>query len=206
MIDTDIRNIYRLKKSPNKFSPIIMEFSSTSLKESKIKASKTPNKDNKGKLNTTHLKLYGEPKPIFISESLTTCGRRLYYLAREYVKNHKFSSCWTSYGKVYIRRKEGDEPILISREEDMIKLNSQWLNCSSYPSYSTFSLATVYCFKFFDKACYKKHLFVTQQYDTNLKFTHKLQLSYTLTRTKLTNVQMNIIVYLYDIHYYIRLY
>lgn len=126
VLDSDIRNIFRPKKSSHKSAPIIVEFCSATLKENIIMTSKRYNK-NKGndKLNSTHLKLNGDPKPIFIAECLTTCGRNLYYLARQHVKNHKGATCWTSYGKVFIRQKDGDQPILISREEDFTKLNSQ---------------------------------------------------------------------------------
>lgn len=126
VLDKDIRNIYRPKKTQNKSTPIIVEFSTNYLKETIISASKTFNKNNKtNKLNTTHLKISGESKPIFIAESLTTYGKYLYYLAREYVKNTKDASCWTSYGKVYIRQREGGQSMLIAKEEDVVRLTSQ---------------------------------------------------------------------------------
>ncbi|KAJ8727717.1 hypothetical protein PYW07_001836 [Mythimna separata] len=126
VLDTDIRTIYRTKKIPNKSAPIIVEFSSNSIKENIIMSSKKYNKDkNNEKLNSTHLKLIGEKKPIFIAESLTTCGRKLYYMARQYVKNHRGASCWTAYGRVYMRQKEGGPSILISREEDFFELKTQ---------------------------------------------------------------------------------
>lgn len=125
VMDTDIRNIYRIKNPKNKSAPIIVEFSSTVLKENVIKASKTFNRDNKDKINTSHLKLQGEKKPVFISESLTASGRRLFFLAREYVKKHKYASCWASYGKVYIREKESAPAKLISCDEDFGSINTQ---------------------------------------------------------------------------------
>ncbi|CAB3253333.1 unnamed protein product [Arctia plantaginis] len=122
--NTDIRNIYRPKKISGNISPILVEFSSSLMKEEIIKATKIFNKQNKEKINTMHLKLGGVPQPIFISEVLTTRARRLYFLAREYVKNHKHASCWTSYGKVYIRKTEGEPPKLISTEEDIPKVTN----------------------------------------------------------------------------------
>ncbi|CAB3220390.1 unnamed protein product [Arctia plantaginis] len=123
--ETDIRNIFRPKMSQNKIAPVIVEFSATTLKENMLKTSKTFNKENKEKLNTGHLKLAGESKPIFVSESLTSNGRRLYFLARQSVKNNKYAGCWTSYGRVYIRQKEGGPSKLISCEADLTTLRAQ---------------------------------------------------------------------------------
>lgn len=125
IVDTEIRNIYRPTKSSSKSTPIIIEFSSAIIKESFIKASKKFNKENKDKINTSHLKVPGELKPVFVSESLTTYGRRLFYLAREYVRKHKCATCWTSYGKVYMRAKEGAPAKLVSHEEEISNLDTQ---------------------------------------------------------------------------------
>lgn len=123
--ESDIKNIFRPKMSNNRTAPVIVEFSATTLKENIMKASKTFNKESKEKLNTGHLKLTGETKPIFISESLTANGRRLYFLARQSVKSFNYAGCWTSYGRVFIRQNEGDQSKLISCKEDLSALKLQ---------------------------------------------------------------------------------
>lgn len=88
------------------------------------------NKDHpECKLNTSHLKLEGASKPIFIAETLTTKGNRLFFLARDFAKANKYIYCWTSYGKVYLRKIEGSPLIRINEDADLIELrdNSIWL-------------------------------------------------------------------------------
>ncbi|XP_059047982.1 uncharacterized protein LOC131843372 [Achroia grisella] len=121
----DLQNIYRIKRTSNKIGPIIVEFTTKSLKEKIIGAAKFFNKNSTIKFNTSHLKLKGQPTPVYISENLTTNGRRLYFLARECVKNYNFLGTWTTKGKVFIRKKSGLPAIHITSEEDISNLKSQ---------------------------------------------------------------------------------
>lgn len=125
VLETDILNIYRTKKIPNKISPIIIEFTTTSIKEKIIEASKSFNKTKASKLNTSHLKLKGQPTPVYISECLTAYGRRLYFLARECVKKYQYPGCWTTKGKVYVRTGKGLPAVHITCEEDIINLKQE---------------------------------------------------------------------------------
>lgn len=120
---SDVSNIYRYKpRADGKPTPIVIELTTTLLKENFIKTALQYNKANKEqKLNTSHLNLQGARRPIYVCDSLTTKARRLYYLSREFVKNHKGSSCWTAYGSVYLREKDGTKPIRIECEEDIAK-------------------------------------------------------------------------------------
>ncbi|KAJ8708825.1 hypothetical protein PYW08_010207 [Mythimna loreyi] len=123
---SDIRDIYRLKTKPNvkNISPIIVELTSTNLKENVIQKAKLFNKSNKeNKLNSSHLMIDGPPKPIYISESLTPFAKKLYYLARQHAKKHSFSGCWHSYGKIYLKKRDDLPAIRIDNEEDIIKLS-----------------------------------------------------------------------------------
>ncbi|XP_041974001.1 uncharacterized protein LOC121729528 [Aricia agestis] len=121
---TQIYDIFRIPtKSPSR--PIIVEFSSVLLKEKMISSLKTFNKSNNIKLNTSHLKLGGDIKPIFIRERLTETARRMYYLSREFSKENDFMFCWTAHGKVYLRKREGAPAIRIDTKEDLLKLLPQ---------------------------------------------------------------------------------
>lgn len=119
--ESEIRDVYR-----NKSNTVIVEFTTATRKENIIINYKIFNKNKRERkeppLNSEHLKLSGAPLTIFISESLTSKARHLFYLARENVKAKKLASAWTSYGKVYVRKEEGAPPIHVNEEEEILKL------------------------------------------------------------------------------------
>lgn len=123
---SEIRDIYRINsKDTNK--PIIAEFTSVLTKEKVITSVKNFNKTKpKGqKLNTSHLHLKQKiltPIPVFISETLTQVTQKLYYLARNYQKDHHYAFCWTSRGTVYLRKAENTPRIPIQGEVDLERL------------------------------------------------------------------------------------
>ncbi|KAJ8704350.1 hypothetical protein PYW08_013074 [Mythimna loreyi] len=123
----DIKEVFRInKKDDPSSSQIIVEFSSAATKETIIKGVRQFNIKNKTcKLNTTHLKLEGPARPVYVTEKLTSKAQRLYYLARTFAKDNAFKYCWTSYGRVYLRQAEGKKQIPIRKDEDLdiLRLN-----------------------------------------------------------------------------------
>ena len=123
---SDIKNIFRPRGKKETVGPVIVEFSSISIKEQFMRSVKTYNKQNiQNRLNTTHLEAVGPTKPIYIGEALTSTAKRLHYLTREFVKNNKYEQCWTANGKVYVREREGMPARLIKSEEDLAKLRKE---------------------------------------------------------------------------------
>lgn len=125
---SDIRDIYRIrnKRDDRLDMPIIIETSSNILKTDILKMCKAHNiKRNKDKLCAKHLGLtVNENSPIYVSEHLTAKAARLYFLARDLVKSKNFKFCWTSYGRVYIRKNEDSPVITITSETQIHKLNT----------------------------------------------------------------------------------
>lgn len=118
----EIKDIFRISKKEGA-STIIVDFTSVTMKDNIIKGVRKFNKQNKGnKLNTSHIKIAGPSKPIFITECLTLKAQRLYYLARNYAKENNYKVCWTSYGKVFLRKADGEKQILVKNESDIQKL------------------------------------------------------------------------------------
>ncbi|KAL0830980.1 hypothetical protein ABMA28_001868 [Loxostege sticticalis] len=119
--ESEIRDVYR-----NQSETIVVDFTTTSRKEDLISNYRNFNKtkrQNKERLfNSEHLKLPGTPHPIFISESLTSKARHLFYLARGNVKAKNLVSAWTSFGKVYVRKEEDSPPVRINEEGELLKL------------------------------------------------------------------------------------
>lgn len=119
---SDIKNTFRVnKKSASK--PIIVDFTTVAMKDKFINCFKKYNqRSTKEKLNTEKIKIEGPANRIFISENLTDKTRKLFYQAREFARANTFTFCWTSFGKVYLRKSEGSPQILISSELDFEKI------------------------------------------------------------------------------------
>lgn len=127
---SDIKDIYRVrgKNLTTKNTPIIVETSSTLLKNEVLKMSKAFNIKQKTKLCAKHLGFRtSEDTPIYLSSQLTAKGARLYFIARDLVKQKLYKYCWTAYGKIYLRKADNTEVILIKSEEqiqDLLKRNT----------------------------------------------------------------------------------
>lgn len=125
---SEIKDIYRLrgKKPDQKNSPVIVETTSALVKADILKMAKSFNVRNKTKLCAKHLGFKtNEDTPVFLSEHLTAKGSRLHYLARDLAKSRGYKFCWTSYGKVYVRKNEQSPIVLIKSEEQIHHLLTQ---------------------------------------------------------------------------------
>lgn len=124
--ERDIRDIYRVKTNSETVKPIVVELNSALLKERVTQAVKHHNKNNpkEKKLNTSHLKVSGPIRPVYISETLTYKAQRLFYLARHFARENQLSYCWTSRGQVYLRKSDGATLHKINGESDLNKLKN----------------------------------------------------------------------------------
>lgn len=121
--NSDIKDVYRPFAKTDVIKPIIVEFTSVLTKECILKNLKNLTlQEKKDRLNTSIFGLDSAQKPIFISECLTAKGRRLFFLARDFANSYGYAYCWTSYGKIYLRQKEGTPHIRIQEEADLAKL------------------------------------------------------------------------------------
>lgn len=121
----DIKDIFRLRARNDleKSPPIIVELGSTILKSDLLKKTKEFNIKNKCKLQAKHLGFKtSEDTPIYISEQLTAKGARLYFLSRDLAKSKKFKYCWTSFGKVFVRKDDVSKIICIQSEAQVHQL------------------------------------------------------------------------------------
>ncbi|XP_028173952.1 uncharacterized protein LOC114362686 [Ostrinia furnacalis] len=122
VLKSDIKDIYRIKSSRSdaKNTSIIIETTSTLIKNDFLKMCKSHNVKRKEKLCAKHLGFTtNEDTPIFISEQLTVKGSRLFFLARDLAKTKSYKFCWTSFGKVYVR-KDDNTPIILIKNESQV--------------------------------------------------------------------------------------
>ncbi|CAH0406817.1 unnamed protein product [Chilo suppressalis] len=121
--ENDIKDIYRVpskKSDKSENTPIIVELSSKMLKTEILRMTKVFNRTYKEKLRAKHLgATKSEETAVFISEQLTAKGARLFFLARDAARTQSYKYCWTSYGRVYLR-KEDNSPIIILKDESQI--------------------------------------------------------------------------------------
>lgn len=122
LVSTEIKNIFRInsaKPSP----PIIVEFTTIQNKENILTSIKRYNRMNTGnRLNTGHLNIEGTSVPIYISENLTAKTKRLFFLAREIASHLNYKYCWTSHGKIFLRKNEGSSLVNVNSEQDINSL------------------------------------------------------------------------------------
>ncbi|KAJ2954727.1 hypothetical protein O0L34_g3031 [Tuta absoluta] len=129
----EIKNVFRQKAKSNKpnqkevKSPtIIVDFQRSDIKEQIISKVRRFNQQNKSnKFNTGHLKCSGPKTPVYFAENLTPKMQHLHYLARKFKEEKGFKYCWTSFGRVYLRRGDGQPHITINREEDLANISQQ---------------------------------------------------------------------------------
>lgn len=116
---SDILDIRRLSSKTEKRT-ILVTLNSVILKNKILQAAKTYNmKDKNNKLNASIIIPNSPPELIYIDEHLTPKAKRLYYLGRLLIKEGNIKYCWTSNGRVLLRKKEGDKTVLFSEESQM---------------------------------------------------------------------------------------
>lgn len=123
---SDIKDVLRTNPKKSTIKPIIAEFTTVLAKEALLKSVKNYNKEHKNdKLNTENMNISGPKEPVYIAENLTFKARKLFYLAREFQTTHKYDFCWTSNGKVYLRKAHESPLVRVDSESDITKLKEQ---------------------------------------------------------------------------------
>lgn len=117
------KDVYRVKAKPGTSRPIFVDLP-TSLQKSKIiNAVKQYNQTHQeNKINTTMIGIDNKKSPIYVSEYLTPKTKRLHFLARDVAKMCNYRYCWTTNGRVYLRKAEGAPHILIKNEAQIDNL------------------------------------------------------------------------------------
>ncbi|KAI5641777.1 hypothetical protein NE865_06081 [Phthorimaea operculella] len=120
----DIKDVYRIKGKSG-LSTVVVDLMRTTTKQEVVNKAKNFNKQHPNdRLNSTHLGLAGRPVPIYVSESLTNNGRRLFYLARTLASSAGYKYCWTSNGRVFLRKNEESPHMEVKSEEDLAPLKN----------------------------------------------------------------------------------
>lgn len=120
---SNIRDIFRINSSSKSNNTLVVEFTSVINKEKILKSVRSFNKQNKNqKLHAGHLGFEGSSAPVFVSENLTSKGKRLFHLARDFVAQYKYKYCWSSHGKIYVRKEDQSSRIHVHSEDILHEL------------------------------------------------------------------------------------
>ncbi|KOB69925.1 Uncharacterized protein OBRU01_16125 [Operophtera brumata] len=121
---TLLRDAYRLpSKQDQAVATVVAEFSNTFIKADFLTKIKIYNRSHpRDQLKASILGLNDVNSPIYISDHLTPKMRRIHYLARELAKSKEYAFCWTSNGRVYVRKSEGQPYVCIKSESQVDEL------------------------------------------------------------------------------------
>lgn len=121
---SEIKGIYRIPGKRDAVKPLIVELTTKESKLSILTAAKNYNKSNKSvKLNASHMGLK-QTTPIYVSDHLTPLANRLFFLARDLVKSQLFKYCWTTNGKIFVKKNDEASAVLIQSESQITQQKS----------------------------------------------------------------------------------
>lgn len=99
---------------------IIAQLSSIRLRDSFLAAAITFNKLNKeNKLNSSHIGIAGEKKPIYIMEHLSPANKSLHAAARIKSKELGYKYVWTRNGRIFMRKSD-NTPYIVVKDTDFL--------------------------------------------------------------------------------------
>ncbi|KOB71022.1 Zinc finger DNA binding protein [Operophtera brumata] len=117
------RDVYRLPNKGNATSStIVVELFTIVEKETLLRNVKIFSRNRSDQLNSGALGFKEPRTPIYISEHLTSHAKRLLHLARDFAKTEGYQFCWTSGGRVFLRKKENASHILVKGDETLASL------------------------------------------------------------------------------------
>lgn len=102
----DVVAMHRLPAKPDKVPHIIIRFTRQTTKEQWLQNKK---------------KLFGTKPDVFIVENMTKKNRELLWKAKEWAKGAGFRYVWHRSGSIFARKKDGDRPIVVRSEDDLLR-------------------------------------------------------------------------------------
>lgn len=121
----ELLNFHRVARvNPQSTRPrsIVVRLSSPLVRDKLIAAVKSFNKSHvSDKLNTSHLGLGGEKKPIYVCEHLSPSNKQLHAAVRKVTKDKNYQFVWVRNGRIFIRKDVNSKSYIV---KDLEFLNS----------------------------------------------------------------------------------
>lgn len=126
ILDRDIKHCTRVAKqnaSNSRPRAVVVQLASPRSRDQFLAATIKFNKSNPdNKLNTTHLGYRGPKSPIYITEHLSTTNKALHAAARLKAKEIGYQFVWVRGGRIFMRKAQESEHILIRNKDTLNKL------------------------------------------------------------------------------------
>lgn len=117
-----VTRVAKLNKNNDKPRSVVVKLRSARQRDELLAAVVNFNKANvSDKLSSHHLGIGGMKKPVFVSEHLTPANKSLHAAARLKAKQLNYRFTWVRNGRIYVRKDEFSQAILI-KNEDCLKL------------------------------------------------------------------------------------
>ncbi|CAH2096667.1 unnamed protein product [Euphydryas editha] len=119
-----VTRVAKLNKNNDRPRSVVVKLRSARQRDELLAAVVNFNKANVGdKLSSHHLGIGGAKKPVFVSEHLTPTNKSLHAAARIKAKQMNYRFTWVRNGRVYVRRDEFSQAMLIKNEECLKLIN-----------------------------------------------------------------------------------
>lgn len=113
--------IAKINKETTRPRSVLVKFSNPLFRDRFLAGVINFNKSNKeDKLNTAHLGISGEKKPIYISENLTSTAKDIYAAARIFARDKQYRFVWSRNSNIYLRKSISSDVILV-KSKDILK-------------------------------------------------------------------------------------
>ncbi|CAH0717517.1 unnamed protein product, partial [Brenthis ino] len=110
--------IAKINKETSRPRSVLVKFSNPLLRDSFLAGVIKFNKSNPdSKLNTSHLGISGDKKPVYISEHLTSTAKDIYAATRIFAKEKQYRFVWSRNGNIYLRKSISSDVILVKSKE-----------------------------------------------------------------------------------------
>ncbi|KAJ0181606.1 hypothetical protein K1T71_002328 [Dendrolimus kikuchii] len=115
--------IAKFNKESTRPRSIVVKLSSPRIRDCFLASVIKFNKANPdSKLNTSHIGIAGERKPIFVTEHLSTYNKSLHAAARQKAKELNYKFIWVRNGQILMRKSESSKYVIIKNMEFLDKL------------------------------------------------------------------------------------
>lgn len=116
--------IAKMNKTSTRPRSIVVQLTTQSLRDHFLAACINYNKSHPNdKLNASHIGLPGSSAPIYISDHLSSANKALHAAARLKAKEKAYKFVWIKSGRVFMKKDENSEYILIKDQKSLDKIN-----------------------------------------------------------------------------------
>ncbi|XP_060810014.1 uncharacterized protein LOC132904106 [Amyelois transitella] len=117
------RRVAKMDRKSNRPRNILVTLTTPRLRDSLLSAVHRYNKGHpKDLLNSTHLGISGDSQRVYVTEHLSPDCKLLHAATRKFAKENEYKYVWVKYGRIYIRKDDSANSVLIKGLNTLEKL------------------------------------------------------------------------------------